>query len=167
MRKLTLFCALILLLSCKRNPDFNVIQVGQRIHHDDFEYSVSNFMVTNFLRFGTDTLRANGMFYIVNFKVENRARRVNHEWSNDIGYIIDGNGGKYDNVPDDQKYFAKTKNLTFRDKYVTPAGATDSAYLVFDLPLTVTRPCFMVRGQTLMGDIFDKGKFRRVIVKLF
>jgi hypothetical protein len=167
MKKLLFLCCVIALVSCKRTPELNMISVGERIHHDDFEYSVSNYMVTNYLKHGTDTLHANGMFYIVNFKVENRALRVNHVWSTSIGFIIDGAGGKYENIPEDQEFFAKMHPFAFHDRFTTPAGASDSTYLVFDLPLTVTKPCFLVRGETLMGDMFDRGKFRRTLIKLF
>jgi hypothetical protein len=156
-----------MIFSCKRNTEFYIIPVGQRIHHDDFEYSVANYMVTNFLRAGTDTLHAKGMFYLVNFKVENRALRVSHEWSNNIAYIIDGAGGKYENVPSVQQFFLKSHKFNYQESYSTPAGSSDSTFLAFDIPLTVIRPCLMVKGSTLMGDIFDNGKFRRMMIKLF
>jgi hypothetical protein len=158
---------LLFLTSCNSNKTFNIIGVGERIHHDDFEYSVSNYMVTRFLKNGTDTLKAKGMFYLVTFRVENRAMRVGHNWDNSIGYIVDGAGGKYGNLPQVQQFFEKSHPFGYRENYNTPAGASDSAYLAFALPFTVTRPFFMVRGETLMGDMLERGKFRRTMIRLF
>ena len=166
--KYTLFLIpLLFLTSCNSNKTYAIIGVGERIHHDDFEYSVTNYMITRFLKNGTDTLKAEGMFYLVKFRVENRAMRVGHNWDNNIGFIVDGKGGKYENLPQVQQFFEKSHPFGYREKYNTPAGASDSTYLAFDLPFTVTTPYFMVRGETLMGDVFDRGKFRRMVVKLF
>jgi hypothetical protein len=154
-------------MSCNSNKTNNIIGVGDRIHHDDFEYSVTNYQVSRFLKNGNDTLKTNGMFYIVTFRVENRARRVGHNWDNRIGYITDENGRKYENIPQVQQFLSKSLPFGYREKYYTPEGAADSACLVFDLPISVTKPCFMVRGETLMGDVFDKGKFRKMMIRLF
>jgi hypothetical protein len=158
---------MFLLISCTSNKTKYVISVGERIHHDDFEYSVANYMLTRFLKSGPDTLYANGVFYVVTFRVDNRARRVGHDWDNNIGYITDESGVKYENIPRVQQFLEKSHPFGYRDKYNTPAGASDSTYLAFDLPFTVTRPFLMVRGENLMGDMFDRGKFRRMMIKLF
>jgi hypothetical protein len=167
MRKTFIIPALLLLMSCTSNKTPLVTGVGERIHHDDFEYTVTNYMITQILKNGTDTLKAQGMFYLVKFRVENRAMRVGHDWDNSIGFIIDGKGGKYENIPQVQRFFEKSHPFGYREKYNTPAGDSDSTFLAFDLPLTVTRPFLMVRGETLMGDMFDRGKFRRVAIRLF
>ena len=98
MKNFFIIPVVLLLTSCTSNKTGYVINVGDRIHHDDFEYSVSNYMVSRFLKNDTDTLNANGMFYVVTFRVENMARRVGHNWDNNIGYIIDEHGIKYDNL---------------------------------------------------------------------
>ncbi|MGD0342352.1 MAG: hypothetical protein ABSA76_11680 [Bacteroidales bacterium] len=158
---------LLFLTSCNSNNNNNFIEVGERIHHDDFEYSVTNYTVSRFLKNGTDTLKANGMFYVVTFRVENRAGRVGHNWDNTIGYIIDEKGIKYENLPQVQQFLEKSHSFGYREKYNTPAGSSDSTFLAFDLPFTVTRPFLMVRGETLMGDVFDRGKFRKMMIRLF
>jgi hypothetical protein len=167
MKYTLLLISLLLLTSCNSNKTCNIIGVGERIHHDDFEYSVTNYFITRFLKNGTDTLKADGMFYLVKFRVENRAMRVGHNWDNNIGFIVDGSGGKYENVPQVQQFFEKSNPFGYSEKYNTPAGASDSTYLAFDLPFTVTKPYFMVKGETLMGDMFDRGRFRRMMIRLF
>ncbi len=157
----------LLLTSCISDRKEYVIGIGERIHHDDFEYSVTEIIITRFLKNGTDTLRAQGMFYLVKFKVENNAKRVNHEWNNSIAYIVDDKAGSYENVPAVQKYYEKYKPFGLKDKYITPAGSADSTFLAFDLPFTVTMPYLKVKGETLMGDMFDGAMFRRVRIKLY
>jgi hypothetical protein len=166
MRKLAPVLIIILLSSCSRRTEY-VIGVGERIHHDDFEYSVIDIIITRFLKNGTDTLHAQGMFYLVKFKVENNAKRVNHEWNNSIAYIVDDKAGSYENVPAVQKYYEKYKPFGLKDKYITPAGSVDSTFLAFDLPFTVTMPYLKIKGETLMGDMFDGAMFRRVRIKLY
>lgn len=157
----------LLLTSCISDQKEYVIGVGERIHHDDFEYSVTDIIITRFLKNGTDTLHAKGMFYLVEFKVENNAKRVNHVWNNSIAYIVDEKAGSFENVPAVQKYYENYKPFGLKDKYITPSGSADSTYLAFDLPFTVTMPYLKVKGNTLMGDVFDGAQFRRVRIKLY
>jgi|WetSurMetagenome_2_1015567.scaffolds.fasta_scaffold00002_18 hypothetical protein len=160
---------LILILvatSCSRRTEY-VITPGERIHHDDFEYSATEVIVTRFIKNGSDTLFAKGMFYLVRFKVENRARRVNHEWDNSIAYITDERAGEFENVPSVQQFYDKAKPFGWKENYITTAGSSDSTCLAFDLPFTVTMPYMKVRGSILMGDIFDGALFRRVRIKLY
>ena len=162
-------CSLLVALlgSCNSNKMEYVIGVGEKIHHDDFEYSVTDYIVTRFLKNGNDTLKAKGMFYLITFKVENKAMRVNHNWNNSVAYIIDGKGNVYENQKDVQQYFEKINSFGLKETYNTMAGRSDSTILAFDLPFSVTKPYLRVRGEILMGDVFDKARFRKMMVKLF
>lgn len=162
-----LVAGLILISSCSQVKKEYVIGIGERIHHDDFEYSVPDLIISRFLRNGRDTLYAKGMFYIVKFKVENNAKRVSHEWDNTIGYIVDERAGTFQNNPEIQSYFEKSKPFGLREKYITPPGSADSTFLAFDLPFSVTMPYLKVQGEILMGDVFDGNLFRRVRIKLY
>jgi hypothetical protein len=158
---------MFLLISCGCDRKEYVIGIGERIHHDDFEYSVTEIVISRFLKNGNDTLYAKGMFYLVRFKVENNALRVNHEWDNSIAYIVDDKAGSFENVPDVQKFYEKSHPYGLKEKYITTAHSADSTYLAFDLPFNVTMPCLKVKGETLMGDMFDGSQFRRVRIKLY
>jgi hypothetical protein len=158
---------LFLLTSCSSHRKEYVIGIGEKIHHDDFEYSVTNLIITRFLKNGKDTLHANGMYYLVKFKVDNNAKRVNHEWDNSIAYISDEKAGTFENIPEVQQYFEKFEPYGLKDIYITPAGSADSTYLAFDLPFNVTMPYLKVKGSILIGDVFDGALFRRVRIKLY
>jgi hypothetical protein len=108
-----------------------------------------------------------GNYYLVRFKVENRAMRVDHQWDNSIGYIVDEDGNRFENSKEDQITLDKSLQFGWKEQYNTRSGTTDSTILVFKLPLNVTRPFLMVRGGILMGDVFDKARFRKMKVKLF
>ena len=118
----------ILLFSCSARE--KVIGLQQNIHHDDFEYSVRSVAKAEQI----ESSRAHGMFYIVAFQVENRAKRVDHQWSNDIAYLADEAGTPHDNDAAAQQELDRTKPFGYKKQYVTPAGATETTMLVFDCP---------------------------------
>lgn len=140
-----------------------LIGLGERIHHDDFEYLVERAETVE--RIGDR--RPGGVFLIVTFTVENHAKRVDHEWANDIGYIVDEEGRQYENDPDAQKALSGLTPSGYKVRYVTPAGAVETTTLVFDLPRGVKEPYLKVRGSLLMGDVFDANQYRNTRVKLF
>jgi hypothetical protein len=158
-RLLTLSAAL-LAASCGRDE---VISIGQRIHHDDFEYSVQSLDRKD--RIGN--LHANGLFYVVTFEVRNGAKRVEHKWSNDIAYVVDRQGRQYDVDTPAQRALAAARSFEYKDHYVTPAGATESTVLVFDLPAQIEAPYLGVRGLLLLGDLKDFNQYQRKRVRLF
>ena len=155
----------IALTSCTQ-PD-RIIEIGQRIHHDDFEYSVTALEKTSEIKQDSITRRAKGIFYILNFTTENRAVRVDHPWDNEIAYVVGDNNEKYENNQDAQQLLDKITPFHWQTKYLTPHGETQSIRLVFDLPVTLTRPYLMVRGESLMGDVLDGHQFDHTRIKLF
>ncbi len=162
--KIRIFCSLIVMLflsSCSKEE--KVIGLKQNIHHDDFEYSVQSVEMADSI----GAIKARGTFYIITFRVENRAKRVNHIWENSIAYIVDENGKEHENLNEPENELAKEKLFVQKTKHFTPAGETESAALVFDIPKEVKEPYLKVRGEILMGDIFDGSQFRRTKVKLF
>ena len=160
-------CLIISLSYCSSRKREEVTGLNQNIHHDDFEYAVTDFTKTNLLVSGNDTLRSRGNFYLVHFRVINKALRVNHQWDNSIGYLVDENGNRYENIKDHQKLLDKSLPFGWKEIYNTPHGQTDTTILVFDLPVNITQPYLMVRGEILMGDALDGGRFQRIKVRLF
>jgi hypothetical protein len=140
-----------------------VVAPGVRIRHDDFQYAVTQFDTTD--RIGD--VRARGRFVIVTFEVENRARRVAHRWSSTIAYVIDAEGRQFENDAAAQRALDRVTPFGRKDRYVTPAGAVERTKLVFDLPMGVKEPYVKVRGDFLMGDLFDANQFQRMRVRLF
>jgi hypothetical protein len=140
-----------------------MIDLGDNIHHDDFEYSVQHLDRTEEI----GNLRTRGTFLLVTFQVENQAKRVNHRWSNDIAYIVDAAGVEYENNTEAQKELDRIKPFGYKPEYVTPAGNTETTILVFDVPKSVTQPFLKVRGSLMMGDVFDLNEYTRTRVKLF
>ena len=151
----------IFLTSCSARE--KVIGLQQNIHHDDFGYSVQS--VANAEQIGS--VRGHGLFYIVAFQVENRAKRVDHQWGNDIAYLVDETGTPHDNDAVAQQELDRTKPFGYKKQYVTPAGATETTMLVFDMPKEVKEPYLQVRGLLLMGDVFDGSQYKKTKVKLF
>jgi len=140
-----------------------VIGVGERIHHDDFDYSVTRVRTMQTLGGRT----ASDRFLIVTFRVDNHARRVSHEWSNSTAYVVDESGRAFDNNVTAQRALADREHFDVRDVYVTAPGDSGSTELVFDLPADVKQPMLKVRGYVLMGDVFDLAQFSRTRIRLF
>lgn len=162
--KFKIFIALFVLAlisSCSKEE--KIISVKQNIHHDDFEYSVQSVEKADSI----GSLKAKGTFYIISFQVENKAKRVNHDWENSIAYIVDGNGKEYENSNELQNNLARVKLFRPTAKHTTPAGQTESVFLVFDVPVEVKELFLKVRGSFLMGDMFDGNQFKNTKIKLF
>jgi hypothetical protein len=139
------------------------IGIGQSIHHDDFEYSVRSVETRD--RIGA--LGPAGVFHVVTFQVENRARRVGHDWDNTIAYLLDEQGREYENIAGAQRQLNDLQPFGYQNRYHTNAGDTETTKFVFDLPRAEAHPVLRVRGETLMGDVFDRSQFRRISVKLY
>ena len=161
LRFTSILAAAVLWTSCSREEP--TLRVGQPIHHDDFEYTVDSLERTPRIA----DRQAHGVFYLIEFRVDNHAKRVNHRWANDIAYLVDSAGRRYESDIDAGRALAAARGVPFRDQYVTPPGGTDRALLVFDLPSNVSEPFLMVRGWFLMGDVFDLGQYARRRVRLF
>jgi len=161
-RTLLVFAAwAVIIASCSTKE--KVIGLHENIHHDDFEYSVQSLEKTD--RIGN--VGARGVFYIVAFQVENRAKRVDHRWDPTIAYLTDASGRPYNNDQQAREELNRTKPFNYKNEFVTPAGVTETTFLVFDLPKDITAPYLQVRGSLLMGDAFDGNQFKSTKIKLF
>lgn len=151
----------IIFSSC--SSEEKVIGIGDKLQHDDFRYSIEKTMKTKEFV----TAKANGTFYVLMFKVQNDAKKVNHEWKRDVVYIVDENGNEYGNTPQLEKEYASINYEQFKESFVTKPGTSDSTVLVFDLPDNVKTAYVKYRGQFLMGDLFNGNAFKNTKVKLF
>jgi hypothetical protein len=158
---------MLVLISCSSSSEEVIINLNERIHHDDFEYSVSAYTTAKQIGNDSSGVKADGNFYLVKFVVENNTKRVNHAWNNTVGYIIDEDGRIYENNEIAQKALNLVSPFEWEQDYVTPFQSTDSTVLVFDLPTTVKTPYLKVRGETLMGDFLDGNRFEKTKIKLF
>lgn len=155
------------IISCSSGINKESIGLNQNIHHDDFEYAVTSFEKRKILISGDDTIKAAGNFYLVHFRVINKALRVNHQWDNSIGFIAGEKGKRYGNSKNLQIFLDKESPFGWKELYNTPHGQTETTILVFDIPDDLLNPYLMVSGEILMGDVFDAGKFLKKKVRLF
>lgn len=154
MKKNVLLLLLTGFVAC-RTGDEKTIGVGEGIRHDDFVYSVRRVRATD----GSSRLnRANAenRLWMVVFQVDNQAKRVAHSWSDSTAYVTDSVGNRYD-----------SQYRPANGPHLTAPGKVDSTVLLFSLPKTLTRPYLQVRGETLMGDVFDGKQFERTKIRLF
>ena len=96
-----------------------------------------------------------------------RAGRVSHEWTNDIAFLVDARGRRYENDQELQQALDRSRPFGWAATYLTRAEASQTTMLVFDVPVEAPRPLdIMVRGELLMGDVLDGVRFRRTRVRL-
>lgn len=152
---------LIFISSC--SSDNKTIGLKQELQHDDYFYSIADVTKTEDI----GGVKPQGVFYTVTFRVDNRAKRVEHPWNNSIAFVIDENGKEYQNLPDKQRALNQIKPFNFKDSHVTKAGETELTVFVFDLPKDVKQPFLKYNGEYLMGDMFDGNQFKKTKIKLF
>lgn len=161
--KLRLIILSVLVIFAACSSEEKTIGLKDNIRHDDFVYQVDKVEKTTMI----EGKKAGGMFYIITFKCRNEAKKVEHKWDNSIAYIIDENGKEYENITELQKLLNTAQPYGYLESYNTKAGASDSTVFVFDVPIEVKQPHLKVRGDFLMGDIFDRSQFKNTKVKLY
>jgi len=163
MNKIILVFLILGFIFSSCSSDEKVINIGQNIHHDDFEYSVQSVERIDSI----GILEIKGALVVVTFKVENHAKRVNHKWDNNIAYVVDNQGKTYENSISLQKYLRTIKDFNLKDEYITPAGESESTVFVFDVPKDSKEMFLKVSGEFLMGDLFDGNQFEHTRIRLF
>ncbi len=149
---------------CSRSD--TVIGLNENIHHDDFNYRVTAVEKRKSIVADSVRMLAGGTFYIVTFEVENNAKRVGHKWDNRIAYVISEKGDKYENIAAAQRLLNIKEPFEWRSTYNTGNGSSEQTKLVFDVPGNPTELYLKVNGETLMGDVFDLNRFKRIKIKL-
>ena len=152
----------LLFSACNQASD-QEIGLNVPTQHDDFFYAAQSISI----RDSIGSMKPKGHFWIVTLRVDNQAKRVDHEWTNRTAFVTDANGQVYENQPDAQQLLNQHQPFGWKQTYVTPAGHTDSTRLVFDLPTTLQHPYLQYRGALLMGDAFDGQQFEHTKVRLF
>lgn len=149
---------------CSRSD--TVIGLNDNIHHDDFIYRVKSVEKRKSIASDSSQMTARGTFYIITFEVENDAKRVGHIWDNRIAYVITGKGDRYENNESAQKLLETKEPFGWHSTYNTGHGLTEQTRLVFDVAENPGEVYLKVNGVTLMGDIFDLNRFKRIKIKL-
>jgi hypothetical protein len=158
--------ALIMAIGSGCNCSDNVIGLNENIHHDDFNYRVTSVEKRRSISADSVKMTSRGNFYIVTFEVENEAKRVGHKWDNGIAYVISDKGDKYENNVKAQQLLNIREPFEWQSAYNTGHGSSERTRLVFDVPGNPRELYLKVHGETLMGDIFDLNRFKRIKIKL-
>lgn len=163
--KVFLFISLtIIFFSCTAKE--KEIGLNEEILHDKFLYSVPGYFTMDSIFDGSQVFKPKGKFYVVKFKVQNASDAGNHNWKNNIAYIIDESGKTYENSEELQKTLNRIEPFGFKPEHATKPYETEVTFLVFDVP-TTQKPYLMVRGETLFGDFLNGNQFKKTKVRLF
>jgi len=139
------------------------VGLGTPIQQDDFVYVVTAVGRTPRISNSSATATANGIFYIVTIRVDNRARRVAFKWDERIPHINDAQGTRYDKSREGQAAL----DAATKPHYTIPAGQSATFQAVFDVPTDIEKPVLAFDNGILMGDLFNLIAYRRIGVNLY
>jgi hypothetical protein len=165
MLKYFFILSVIFFISCSAKE--KEIGLNEEIRHDDFFYSVPSYFTMDSIFDGSTVFKPKGKYYIIKFKVDNRAKQVDHAWNNTIAYVTDEGGNTYENSVELQKTLNRIEPFRFKELHETKPGETEVTFFVFDIPESAKKPYLMLRGEILMGDFLDGNQFKKTKVRLF
>ena len=139
------------------------VALGTPIQQDDFVYVVTAVGRTPQISNKSATAKANGIFYIVTIRVDNKARRVAFKWDERIPQIVNAQGTRYDKSRDGQAAL----DAATKPSYTIPAGQSATFQAVFDVPADIEKPVLAFDNGILMGDLFNLIAYRRIGVNLY
>jgi hypothetical protein len=166
MKNAVIIFILILVFGSGCNRPDHVIGLNENIHHDDFNYRVTAVEKRKSIDADSVHMIAGGTFYIVTFEVENDAMRVGHIWDNQIAYVISDKGNRVENNGAAQQLLNLKEPFEWHSTYNTGHGSSERTRLVFDVPGNPSELYLKVHGETLMGDVLNLNRFKRIKVKL-
>ena len=166
MKSSVISIALLMAFGSGCNRSDHVIGLNENIHHDDFNYRVTAVEKRKSIAADSVRMIAHGTFYIVTFEVENDAMRVGHIWDNQIAYVVSEKGDQYENNVAAQRLLNLREPFEWHSTYNTGHGSTEHTLLVFDVPGNPSELYLKVHGETLMGDVFNLNRFKRIKIKL-
>jgi hypothetical protein len=166
MKNVVITTVLLMAIGSGCHRSENIIGLNENIHHDDFNYRVTFVEKMKSIDLDSVHMIAGGIFYIVTFEVENDAMRVGHIWDNQIAYVISDKGERFENNVAAQRLLNIKEPFDWHEKYNTGHGSSERTKLVFDVPGNPAELYLKVNGETLMGDVFDLNRFKRIKIKL-
>jgi hypothetical protein len=161
---ISILAVTVFVTGCNRSD--NVIGLNENIHHDDFNYRVTAVEKRKSIDADSVHMIAGGNFYVVTFEVENDAMRIGHIWDNQIAYVISDKGDRYENNVAAQRLLNVKEPFGWHSTYNTGHGSSEQTRLVFNVPGNPGQLYLRVHGETLMGDVFNLNRFKRIKIKL-
>jgi hypothetical protein len=128
-----------------------IVPVGQAVRQDDFLYTVTHVV---------EKKTASSTVYVVTIRVDNQALRVDYHWSDDIAYVADGAGRKF------QARANSAAAGETKEEWTVPPGGSADYTLDFELPKDARAPVLRYWNGILMGDIFDGAEYAHVAIPL-
>lgn len=149
-----------------------VLNVGEIRCFDDWCVAVEDVTLARELGQGDRLAEANGVFYVIELRLSNRARGRPQRASSAAVHLVDGEGRTYDLSPRGQAAFEAQRGPAAPLTSLLPVGQFLSTVQVFDLPedahdvgLTVEHPVGPSPALLIIGD--DASLFHKpTIVRL-
>src|ERR1022692_3223921 len=134
----TVVAVLAIGIAYLRSVPVDVISIGTPVRQDDFTYTVTRVVKEQ---------KSENVSYVVTIRVDNEAKRVDYHWSDDIAFVTDASGRRYQAIAPSPSAAA--------DRTPIPPGESATYDLTFDLPADAKHPMLRYWNGILMGDVFD------------
>jgi|SRR5450755_1127909 len=132
-----------------RSQPLDVVPIGNAVRQDDFTYTITRVVKER---------DAETVSYVVTIRVENDAKRVDYQWSDDTVFVTDAAGRHYHAIV--------SNTSTAVDRAPIPPSASAEYDLTFRLPADAKNPMLRYWNGILMGDVFDGVAYSRTAVAL-
>ena len=131
-----------------------VVGLNQEIQFEDFALSAIGTRKAAALGDEDAQRPSEGVYYVVTFKVANRAKRAGFEFNPTLTILVDGAGREYHVSAQGQAILESIKSPEEACKDAIPAGSSCVTEIVFDVPVDINNPHIkMSFGKT--GDFLD------------
>jgi hypothetical protein len=145
-----LICGLLAVLALLNRKDQHA-KLAQEIQYDDFAWSALAVRKAHEI----ETIRADGIFYIVTVKVSNHAKRVSYRFRPSEVFLLDDRGREHRIAARAQHVWTQTDKALSEGDEDTLAGSYCVRDLVFDLPADTRSAVMRVSTGGSVGDILD------------
>lgn len=137
------------------NRKSEFVALNQTVQYDDFAFAVEEYHVAKTVGRGETALPAQGRFYVVRLRVENRARRVPFTFRSETARLVDDSG--QDHGSSVVALGALESEGVTLDRCLPdlPAGSTCTEILVFDLPVETQKPTLRFSFGNRLLDLLD------------
>ena len=129
------------------------VGVNQEIQYDDFAFSVQSFRKANALGSGSSQANAQGVFYVVELKIANHAKRVDYRFKPPSAILVDEAGREFHLSEYGQRALESTQSNKCSDPI--PPGVSCTMELAFEVPDNTRLATLRISEGGSIGDVLD------------
>lgn len=138
------------------------LDYGEAIQIDDFAFAATSSERVS--QIGTET--ANGVFYVVPFKVMNRAKRVSFRFNPEFAQLVDDRDLEYTSSAKAREVWFAAHQQSDGCMGELAAGTECETVLVFDVPADTQAPVLKIKFSGGLFEVMDAVAFGNRVIQL-